>query len=40
MKKLVLLAAIAVMSVTTVEAQEVCLGAKGGVNFATLMETI
>jgi|SRR5690554_128354 len=35
MKKLVLLAAIAVMSVTTVEAQEVRLGAKGGVNFAT-----
>ncbi len=35
MKKLVLLAAIAVMSVTAVNAQEVRLGVKGGVNFAT-----
>lgn len=35
MKKLVFLAAIAVMSVSAVKAQEVRLGAKGGVNFAT-----
>lgn len=35
MKKLVLLAAIAVTSIATVNAQEVRLGAKGGVNFAT-----
>lgn len=35
MKKLVVLAAIAVMSVSAMNAQEVRLGAKGGVNFAT-----
>ncbi len=35
MKKLVFLAAIAVMSVSAVQAQEVRLGVKGGVNFAT-----
>lgn len=34
-KKLVFLAAIAVMSVTAVKAQEIRLGVKGGVNFAT-----
>ncbi|HLW30758.1 MAG TPA: porin family protein [Aequorivita sp.] len=36
MKKLVFLAAIAAMSFTTINAQEVRLGVKGGVNFATL----
>lgn len=36
MKKLVFLAAIAAMSFTTIHAQEVRLGVKGGVNFATL----
>src|SRR5690554_4147726 len=36
MKKLVLFAAIAIMSVTVSQAQEIRLGAKAGVNFATL----
>lgn len=36
MKKLVLFAVVAIMSVTVSQAQEIRLGAKGGVNFATL----
>ena len=35
MKKLVIIAAIAVFGITSANAQEVRIGAKGGVNLAT-----